>query len=350
MPEANGFPSPTSTFSTTNTHSSSPSPSISWPLNRPSSPGPWSPRVDHALRAREASTIVFGSSTALHTSFSPSAASQAQLDPDLLPSHRKSLSSISLQAFCLGCGFAVGVLLSLELCFGLLDRTGDEDPNGKSSNGGRGRNGGNLWAWWRVPTFLAVLATFHFLEFWTTARYNTPRADASSFLLFNNGAGYFLAQVCAFGETCAVAGLANIPSRAVAGSVGVPYTYLHTRIVVTLGFVLVVLGQVVRSTAMAHLGTNFHHIVQVRRNEGHELVTSGIYAVLRHPSYFGFFWWAVGTQLVLGNCICLIAYFGVLWRFFGHRIQKEEKALLEFFGDEYANYKAKTIVGIPFVS
>ncbi len=71
---------------------------------------------------------------------------------------------------------------------------------------------------------------------------------------------------------------------------------------------------------MVQAGSNFNHTVQMKRSEGHVLVTSGIYAVLRHPSYFGFWWWGLGTQVVLGNGICLVGYAVVLWRFFHSRI------------------------------
>ena len=279
-------------------------PSISWPLNRPSSQSPWSPRVEHELRAREAPAIA---SAAARSTFAP-ARSTAPCDPDLLPQQRKSLSSISLQAFGLGAGFTLGVLISVALALDLV--------------------GGGVGArhWWRVPCFLSILATFHFLEFWTTAHFNTPRADASSFLLFNNGAEYFIAQNAAFMETCIMTWWRSHAREDGGGSVML-YVPFRTRQTVAAGFALVMLGQVVRSTAMAHLGTNFHHIVQVRRSEGHELITSGIYAVLRHPSYFGFFWWAVGTQLVLGNLVCLVLYIGVLWRFFGHRIKSKSRIM-----------------------
>lgn len=83
------------------------------------------------------------------------------------------------------------------------------------------------------------------------------------------------------------------------------------------------LGQVVRSLAMAQAGSNFNHTVQVERREGHMLVTHGVYAVLRHPSYFGFFWWGIGTQLMLGNVASLLGYAVVLWKFFSHRIDRE---------------------------
>ena len=74
---------------------------------------------------------------------------------------------------------------------------------------------------------------------------------------------------------------------------------------------------------MVQAGSNFNHLVQVKRKEGHVLVTHGIYAGLRHPSYFGFWWWGLGTQVVLGNWICLVGYAVVLWRFFSGRIESE---------------------------
>jgi protein-S-isoprenylcysteine O-methyltransferase Ste14 len=48
-----------------------------------------------------------------------------------------------------------------------------------------------------------------------------------------------------------------------------------------------------------------------------------LYAYFRHPSYFGFFWWGIGTQVMLGNTLCLVAYAGVLWYFFMKRITRK---------------------------
>ena len=119
---------------------------------------------------------------------------------------------------------------------------------------------------------------------------------------------------------------------------------------------------------MAQAGSNFNHLVQMRRKQGHELVTDGIYAWLRHPSYFGFWWWGLGTQVVLGNWACLVGYAVVLWRFFSGRIESElflgfgvwiggsadsgvgeEELLINFFGGDYVRYRARTRVGIPFI-
>ena len=72
---------------------------------------------------------------------------------------------------------------------------------------------------------------------------------------------------------------------------------------------------------MIHAGSNFNHLIQSKKKQGHVLVTGGIYKHLRHPSYFGFFWWGLGTQVVLGNTVCLVGYAVVLWRFFRRRIE-----------------------------
>jgi len=37
------------------------------------------------------------------------------------------------------------------------------------------------------------------------------------------------------------------------------------------------------------------------------------------------------------------------WHFFNERIRFEEEKLVEFFGDDYKNYKAKTSTGIPMI-
>jgi protein-S-isoprenylcysteine O-methyltransferase len=105
----------------------------------------------------------------------------------------------------------------------------------------------------------------------------------------------------------------------------------------------------VRSVAMIHAGRSFNHLVQNRRREDHVLVTSGVYGVLRHPSYFGFFWWALGTQMVMGNVFSFVGYAVVLWRFFSSRIRHEEAYLVAFFGGEYVDYRRRVRTRIPFV-
>jgi protein-S-isoprenylcysteine O-methyltransferase len=239
------------------------------------------------------------------------------VERSLLPHQPKSLSGIALRAFCLGIALAVGLLsMAFLLVF---------------TNSGL----------WRIAFFLAALSTFHFLEFWTTAAYNTPAATVGSYLLTSNWPAYAIAHSSAAVECLFV----NVvfPDRAWAPLHSGPLLRL-------LGFAAVAAGQTIRSAAMVQAGPSFNHIVQQQRGVGHVLVTTGIYSSLRHPSYFGFFWWALGTQLVMGNVVCFFAYAVFLWYFFSTRIKGEEELLVRFFGEEYIDYKKRVGTKIPFIA
>ena len=100
---------------------------------------------------------------------------------------------------------------------------------------------------------------------------------------------------------------------------------------------------------MLTAGSNFDHLIRVSKEDKHQLVTSGIYSLSRHPSYVGWFYWSVGTQLVLCNPLCSIAYTFVSWSFFNVRVHEEEMTLLYFFGNDYLAYQAKVPTGLPFI-
>lgn len=71
---------------------------------------------------------------------------------------------------------------------------------------------------------------------------------------------------------------------------------------------------------------------------------------MRHPSYVGWFWWSIGTQIILFNPICIVLYILVSWKFFHDRIYLEEITLLNFFGKEYQDYQQTVPTGLPFIS
>lgn len=123
-----------------------------------------------------------------------------------------------------------------------------------------------------------------------------------------------------------------------------------SNIISTIGFILVLIGQFSRSLAMITAQSNFTHNIATEKSKTHKLVTRGIYGVMRHPSYFGFWCWAVGTQMVLLNPISFVGYALFLRSWFSDRIDYEEETLREFFGKEYVEY-AKTVKwsGVPFV-
>ncbi|KAL8811027.1 MAG: hypothetical protein Q9200_002116 [Gallowayella weberi] len=221
------------------------------------------------------------------------------LDPNRRP------SAIAFRAFLLG--IALGGSITLTVLLLLLRNP--PDPL------------------WRAPFFLALLSVFHFLEFYITARCNPPAATLNAFLLTGNGYAYNLAHTLAFLE-CIFHNYTTSryhPERIflypfaafLPDEAGTRAAWMM------LGLAMLLVGQGIRTLAMAQAGTNFNHLVQSKKKQGHVLVTDGIYGWLRHPSYFGFFWWGVGTQVVMGNVVCLAGYAVVLWRFFSHRIEGE---------------------------
>ncbi|KAF9208849.1 hypothetical protein BGZ59_010415 [Podila verticillata] len=116
-----------------------------------------------------------------------------------------------------------------------------------------------------------------------------------------------------------------------------------------IGLVMVIVGQLARTLAMFSAKSNFSHHVEYYKEEHHVLVTDGIYSLLRHPSYFGFYYWALGSQLMMMNPVCFVGFAAALHRFFSERIQYEEQLLVRFFGQDYKAYQARTQTGIPLI-
>lgn len=95
------------------------------------------------------------------------------------------------------------------------------------------------------------------------------------------------------------------------------------------------------------LGHNWSVSLDLR--ERHTLVTTGIYATLRHPMYAGFWLMAVAQALLLPNWIAGLAGllgFGTL--FFG-RVRREEDMMMAAFGDEYRAYMRRTARVVPWL-
>lgn len=191
-----------------------------------------------------------------------------------------------------------------------------------------------------ISGYIISLSVFHFLEFFTTAKFNPGKVSSESFLI-NNGRGYVSAH--AFAVLEAVVEYIIFPTWK-----STWFSYTNT-IIVIFGLILIIMGQIIRSLSMITAGQSFSHTVKTKMISDHKLITTGIYSFMRHPSYFGFFWWAIGTQLLLLNPISLVTFILVLWNFFNKRIIFEERFLVKFFGVDYLKYKVKVGVGIPFI-
>lgn len=113
------------------------------------------------------------------------------------------------------------------------------------------------------------------------------------------------------------------------------------------GGLVAVAGQALRAWAEIHGGRAFTHLIRVRRVEGHRVVTSGPYALCRHPGYLGWALWATGTQVWLGNLISPVLFAATAYAFFRRRIPYEEAHLVAMFGDEYGRYMRSVWSGFP---
>jgi len=114
-----------------------------------------------------------------------------------------------------------------------------------------------------------------------------------------------------------------------------------------VGIIVIVTGLILRAWSVKTLGKYFTPTIQIQRN--HELIMTGPYAFLRHPSYTGAFMVISGCAIWLqtweGFLIACIAM-SIAYK---RRISLEEAALGEHFGLKYRLYKDKTSMLIPFI-
>ncbi|GJQ41084.1 MAG: hypothetical protein JETCAE03_05820 [Ignavibacteriaceae bacterium] len=83
--------------------------------------------------------------------------------------------------------------------------------------------------------------------------------------------------------------------------------------------------------------------------EGHELITTGPYKIVRHPIYSALF----GLLIVTGYSMTLLWAFiiAIVFYFIGtiFRTRVEEQLLIQHFGDQYEKYKKKVPAIIPYI-
>ncbi len=97
--------------------------------------------------------------------------------------------------------------------------------------------------------------------------------------------------------------------------------------------------------AHADLGLNWSPSLEIR--EKHELITRGIYGVIRHPMYASQWLLVIGQPLLLQNWIA--GFLGVLTfiPLYFLRVGPEEQMMLEQFGDRYRTYMQKVGTILP---
>ena len=181
--------------------------------------------------------------------------------------------------------------------------------------------------------YLVCFSSFHFMEFMITA-VTSPETLCHSSYLLDHSVTYWIAATGSWVEFF-------VECYLIPGIKIMPISYL--------GLVMICVGEMFRKLAMLHARGGFTHIVAQRKVKTHVLITDGVYGMVRHPGYVGWFLWCVGTQVLLCNPICAIIYTIAAWAFFRDRIPDEERLLIEFFGQAYRRYQQTVPLGIPFI-
>ena len=107
-----------------------------------------------------------------------------------------------------------------------------------------------------------------------------------------------------------------------------------------LGVLLIACALFVFWRAHADLGLNWSPSLEIR--EKHELITRGIYGVIRHPMYASQWLWVVAQPLLLQNWIAGFLNLLIFIPFYFLRVNAEEQMMLDSFGTQYQDYMQRT--------
>jgi len=113
-----------------------------------------------------------------------------------------------------------------------------------------------------------------------------------------------------------------------------------------LGFLLTAAGVLFSVWARLHLGRNWSGTVTIKQD--HELITTGPYALARHPIYTGLLLAFLGSAVAIGEwrgIVALALATGALWR----KLRLEERWMREQFGPAYEAYMKRVAALLPFV-
>jgi protein-S-isoprenylcysteine O-methyltransferase Ste14 len=183
-------------------------------------------------------------------------------------------------------------------------------------------------------------ATWRFIEFcwiawlayWVFMAFSTkPTVERSGFV------GFRLVALILFAGLAVAGRLLHVSAQSQLWQTPLPLGVLTDCIVVA--------GAAFTVWARITLGRNWS--VEVTFKQGHELIESGPYALVRHPIYTGLIVMGIGTAVNYGRAVgfaLLISACGALW----WKAREEEQVMGSHF-PAYAEYKTRVPAIIPFV-
>lgn len=93
------------------------------------------------------------------------------------------------------------------------------------------------------------------------------------------------------------------------------------------------------------LGLNWSATTQISEQQG--LITTGVYAYIRHPIYAAHWLWMIAQLLLLSNWIAGPAGLLLFAPIYFYRTPREEQMMIDHFGDAYREYIERTGSVIP---
>jgi protein-S-isoprenylcysteine O-methyltransferase Ste14 len=110
------------------------------------------------------------------------------------------------------------------------------------------------------------------------------------------------------------------------------------------GLTVTIAGCLFAAWARVTLGSNWSGRITLKQD--HELITTGPYALARHPIYTGLIVAAAGTSLAIGEWRCAIGMVLIVSAFVT-KIRQEEPVMLGAFPDAYPAYRKRVKALIP---
>ena len=117
-------------------------------------------------------------------------------------------------------------------------------------------------------------------------------------------------------------------------------------LVTGVGLMLFVTSSVVRLVAIRTLGKFWSLHLEIRKE--HQLIREGIYSRVRHPAYSAIMLEMMAVQLV-GNSYGTLAFVVCVYiPLLLVRWQREEREMIEKFGEQYVRYRQEVPAFIPW--
>lgn len=125
---------------------------------------------------------------------------------------------------------------------------------------------------WDFGIAICAISIYHMWEYTYYALFRPNELDEESFLL-NHSTEYTIAIIGLFVEYFIEFYF---------------FPQIKKKLIIVIpGLIIIIIGQILRIVSMYTAGKNFNHYIEEYKRPDHQLVTSGIYGIMRHPSYVG---------------------------------------------------------------